>query len=436
MSIQQTQINPRVTLITEKMEGFKSISMGFFIAVGSRNENENEQGLTHLTEHMLFKGTKTKSAQDISLLVESLGATIDAFTSKEVSGIYFSCLSPNLERIFNLFFEMMHEASFDEQELEKEKNVILQEITESYENPQEYLHQLFSQIVFPGHPLAFPIAGTPEILKSFTCEDLVRCHQNYSLNKRLCISIAGNVNHEELLDKLSKIGLKYTNQDYWVLPTPAAQNIERALIFQTRPDLTQLHTIAGILTIPLKDERRYGLVVLNNILGGSQSSRLFQRLREQEGLLATIYTFLDLYSDIGLFCGYHVSGIKNREPSLMIAFEELHKLKKCGVTKDEFNRSVNYCKGMLALATEDPMSRMMRNANRFLLLGRTISVEESIAAFDNLSFDYINGLVELLNFEQYSAAIVGPITKNDLGKIGATPMKIIEKNNKINREDT
>ncbi len=426
-NIQVSQINPRVTLITEKMEGLQSIAMGFFIAAGSRNENENEQGLTHLTEHMIFKGTKNKSAQDISRLFESLGAMIDAFTSKEVCGIYFNCLSPNLERIFNLFFEMIQEASFDEQELEKEKNVILQEITESYENPQEYLHQLFSQIMFPGHPLAFPIAGTPEILKSFTREDLVRCHQNYSLNKRLCITIAGNVNHDELLNKLLKMGFKYTNQDYLVLPTPPAQHIERALIFETRPDLKQIHTIAGFLTIPLKDERRNAITVLNNIFGGLQSSRLVQRLREQDGLVSTVFTFLDFYSDVGIFAGYHISEIKNREKSLMTAFEELRKFKQCGITKQEFERSVNYCKGMLALASEDPMSRTILNTKNFLLLNRVISIEESIAEFDNLTFNNVNSLTELFKAEEYSAAIVGPIKKEDLGKIGVAPIKVIEK---------
>jgi len=426
-NLQISQINPRVTLITEEMPWLKSATMGFFIASGSRDEKDNDQGLTHLTEHMIFKGTRKKSAKDISCIVESLGSTIDGFTAKEISGIYFHYPKENFSKLFDLFFEIMREASFNEGELEKEKNVILQEITTAYEDPQERVYNLFSEIMFPGHPLAIPIAGTRESINQFTRDDLIRYHQNSSLNIRLCVCAAGNVNHAQILDKLLGGQLQYSPLDYWAPSIPPSQNVERALIFETRSNLKQIYTMAGFLTIPLKDERRYGLIILNNIFGGSQSSRLFQRLCEQEGLLYTISTFLDFYSDIGLFCGYHISEIKNRERSLLIAFEEMQKLKKYGITKEEFKRSVNYCKGMTALAAEDPISRITRNAKKYLLTGRTFSIEDSIVAFDNLSFDYVNSLVELFKLEQYSASIVGPITIKDLAKIGVAPNKIIEK---------
>jgi predicted Zn-dependent peptidase len=283
--------------------------------------------------------------------------------------------------------------------------------------------------MFPNHPLSYPIAGTPETLKSFHHDDLIRRFQNTIRNAMVCISAAGNVNHQQILDQLTRKQLQNDAQGNIISPAHPTQNIERATIFQPRPDLKQIHTIAGFLTIPLKDKRRYALTVLNNIIGGTQSSRVYHVLREQKGILSTIFTFLDLYSDIGLWCAYHISDIKNREKSLMTAFEEVIKLRKEGITKEEFVRSVNYCKGMLALAAEDPGSRMNRNAQNMLLVGHPVSVEESIAAYDNLTFDYVNSLVDMFEMERYSAAITGPITVQDLGKIGVAPMKILEKSN-------
>jgi len=429
MAIQKTEINPRVTLITEEMPNLHSAAIGFFTGTGSRYENIKEQGITHLLEHMFFKGTKTKSAIDISRIVESLGATIDGFTGKEICGIYFHCLAEKISPLIDLFFEIQSDLNCDEQELEKEKNVILQEITESYENPQEYAYQLFTEIMFPNHPLSYPIAGTPETLKSFHRDDLIQHFQNTIRNAMVCISAAGNVNHQQILDQLARKQLRDVAQGNIISPAHPPHNIERTTIFQPRPDLKQVHTIAGFLTIPLKDKRRYALTIINNIIGGLQSSRGIQRLREQEGLLSTVFTFIDLYSDIGLWCTYHVSDIKNREKSLTIGFEEVIKLKRDGITIDELTRSVNNCKGMLALAAEDPGSRMNRNAQNMLLVGHPVSVEESIAAYDNLTFDYVNSLVDMFEMERYSAAITGPITVQDLGKIGVAPMKILEKSN-------
>jgi predicted Zn-dependent peptidase len=428
-NIQCTQINPRVTLITVVMRWLQSSALGFFIASGSRYENKNTQGLTHLSEHMLFKGTKNKSARDISRIVESLGATIDGFTAKEISGLYFHLIAERFEEIFNLLFEIMREADFNEQELKKEKNVISQEIMESYENPQEYVYSLFTQTMFSGHPLAFPIAGTTKTLETFSRDDLIRYHQFSSLNVRLCVSAAGNIHHSEIADKINKMNMRFEQIDYWKPPTPPPQQSERFIVFQQRPNLTQVHTIAGFRTIPMTDQRRYGITILNNIIGGTPSSRLYQRLREEEGLLHNFFTFIDFYSDIGLWCGYHISDIKNRERSLMIAFKEMQNIKKYGISKAEFESAVNFSKGMLALAAEDPLSRTTRNARKFLLLGRPISVDESIAATANLKLDDINSLLELANFEDYSTAIVGPITKEDLGQIGVAPQKIIEKTN-------
>ncbi len=322
MTIQKTQINPRLTLITEEMPNLHSAAIGLFVSTGSRCENKKQQGLNHLLEHMFFKGTKNKSAKDISRTVESLGATINGFTSKEISGIYFHCLVTNVKLLFDLFFEISLNLVFDEQELQKEKNVIIQEITEAYENPQEYVYQLFTEIMFPNHPLSFPIAGTAKTVSSFTKNDLIQGYQINVLNHNSCISVAGDVNHKQILDMVANANLHFSLQNKTILPKKTVHAVERVIIFERRPNLKQIHTIAGFLTIPLKDKRRYALTVLNNIIGGTESSRANQVLREQEHIHSTVFSFLDLYSDIGLWCVYHISDILNREKSLTISLEK------------------------------------------------------------------------------------------------------------------
>ncbi len=427
MSIQVTKINPRLTIVTEQMPGLKSAAIGFFSATGSRYENEKQQGLTHLLEHMFFKGTENKSAKDISRIVESNGATIDGFTSKETTGIYFHCLLANIKPLFELFMEISNNLIFNEQELQKEKKVIIEEITEANENPQEYVYQLFMEIMFPNHPLSFPIAGTAETVNSFTQNDLSQGYQTNALKHNACISVAGDVDHEQILDFVATVNFQFISHYKTILPEKPPPTIERTTIFQQRPDLKQVYTIAGFSTISLKDKRRYALTVLNNILGGTESSRSVQILREQPGLLSSAMTFVDLYSDIGLWCIYHTSDIKNRERSLQVVFDQLAILKQNGITKEEFYRSVNHCRGMLSLGAESPSSRMMHNAQNTLLLGHPIPVAEHNTEYDKLNYSDVNSLVDMFEMERYSSATTGPIKFQDLGKIGVAPMKVIEK---------
>ncbi|MBS4014841.1 MAG: insulinase family protein [Candidatus Latescibacteria bacterium] len=424
--IQITQINPRVTLITEELNWVKSVSMGIIIASGSRYESPINNGITHLAEHMIFKGSADKTGNDIAKITESLGATVDGFTSKETSGIYFHFLSEKFDNIFNIFFQILRNAAFDSVELEKEKNVVLQEIAQADDDPREHAYELLAQVMFPDHPLSFPIAGTPKTVASFTRDDLLNWYRFNRSNRRICFSIAGNIKHAQVLDKLSALEMPYLDIDYWQAPVKPNYEVERKLIFQSRPEIKQIHTLAGFLTIPYTDSRRYGLTVLNNIIGGTQSSRLYQRLHEQDAILHYIQMFLDLYSDIGIWGGYHISNQKNREISLRVVFEENAKLKQNGITKDEFARSINYCKGMLTLAMENPTARMLRNGQKYLYSKTVMTLEESLAMYDKLTLDEVNGLIELFNFEDYSAAIIGPITRKDLGQIGIAPEKIIE----------
>lgn len=423
---QISQINPRVTLITEEIDWVNSISLGFIIATGSRYESPESNGITHLIEHMFFKCPPETKSNDITRLAESLGATVDGYTSKETSGIYFHFLSEQFDNVFDIFLQKLRNVSFDSDELEKEKEVVLQEIAETNEDPGEHVCNLLAQIIFSDHPLSFPIAGTPKTVMSFTRDDLLNYYQFHRIKSRICFSIAGNIKHSYALDKFSALEMSYQDLDYWQVPEKPCCNIERKLIFQSRSDIKQIHTLTGFSTIPFTDNRKYGLTVLNNIIGGSQSSRTYQRLREQEALLSTVVSFLDLYSDTGLWLMYHITDKKNHKKSLEIAFEELTKLKNYGITEDEFVRSVNYCKGMLTLAIENPTTRMLRNGQKYLSSKTIMTLEESLAMYDKLTLDETNQLIELFDFEKYSTAIIGQITKSELESIQSAPQEIFE----------
>lgn len=409
-NILSTEINPNFTIISENMPHLSSAALGVFFAHGSRYESKKNQGISHLIEHMLFKGTKKKSAKDISIIIESAGAILDGFTSKETCGIYTRYFADNFDVIMDLLSEIVSSSKFDAGDLEKEKNVIEQEITESLEDPREHVFTLLFEILFPEHPLSYPTVGTVRTIQSITRNDLVDYYYNKILPSKVCISAAGKVNHDQVVEKFSK--KKYV---LYAKAPPVTQSpkidIARVVIVQNRPDLTQIHVVAAELTFSYKDDRRYGLTVMNNILGGTMSSRLFQRLREKEGLVYTVSSIIDLYSDIGVLGAYYVTDVKNFQRVTTAGLEEAMKLKQSGITQKEFERTINFCKGMSAIGAENPMSRMIRNANNQLLLEKVIPIEESIAAYNRLTIDDINNLTAEIKPTEYSAAIIGQVSQ-------------------------
>lgn len=426
--IQTTEINSNFTVTSEFMPNLPSAALGLFFANGSCNENHSNQGITNLIEHMLLNGTKKKSAKDISYLIESNGAVLDSFTTKETSGIYCRYHADKFDIMTDLIEEIMSQSTFDEKELEREKNVIEQEISETLEDPHEHVFNLLFEELFNKHPLSFPITGTIETVRSITKDQLVNYYYNQFLRSKICISAAGKVNHNELVEKLTlKPHISHT-ANLTVAKTPLTEP-ERTFLIQNRPDLTQIHVAAASFTIPYSDSRRYGLTVLNNILGGTMSSRFFQQLREQEGLVYTISSFLDLYSDIGLIGGYYITDANNYDHVAKVGMEVGMKLKQDGITDEEFERAINFSKGMLAIGAENPMSRMIRNAKNQLLLGHAIPIEESIANFDRLTKNDVNEMASEIRPDKHSVAIVGkakPIEES-LRKL-TRPGKIIVRN--------
>ncbi|MCX7785856.1 MAG: insulinase family protein [candidate division WOR-3 bacterium] len=429
-NIQKTQINRNIQIITEEVQYLNSASLGIFFYQGSRNEEKDNQGITHLIEHMLLKGTKNKSATDISYLVESRGSIIDAFTSKEITGVYSRFLVDNscFDFMADLLCEIITDSVFDEQELAKEKNVIVQEILESQEDPSDAAFSLLFEALFPQHPLSFQIAGTLNSIQTINRDYLVSYYRNNHLNTKICVVAVGKVAHEENVSKfqskLTELSAKDVSHRQCLTP-PKSQY---ALGIQPRNDLNQVYCVLGNITFSYQDERKYALSVINTALGGSLSSRLFQRLREKEGLVYTISTFGDLYVDIGVWGLYFITDNKNLSRVINIIFEENKKLKKEKLSQKELELAINFCKGNLVLGLENPMSRMMRIGKNELLLNRVVSIKESLDQYTRLSLDEVNDIIDDVININFAGGIVGPINEQEIRKIDCLPKNIFISN--------
>lgn len=428
-NIQKTPLNHNIQLITEVLPYLNSAALGIFFYQGARNEDLKSQGITHLIEHMLFKGTKYKNATDISYLVESRGSIIDAFTGKEMTGIYSRFLVDNacFDMMSDLLCEIVQDSVFNEQELEKEKNVIFQEILESQEDPSDCAFSLLFNALFFDHPLSFQIAGTLETVQNFNRDHLMNYYYRNHLNSKICVVAVGNVSHKEGVAKFQNrlANLPITEKPTQLLPTPPQP--QYAVSIQPRTDLNQVYCALGTDTFSFQDERKYALSVINTVLGGSLSSRLFQRLREKEGLVYTVSTFGDLFVDIGVWGLYFITDNKNLARVLSIIFEENQKLRKEKLTKKEFELAVNFCKGSLVLGLENPMSRMLRIGKNELLLNKIVSIEESLNRYNQLKLDEVNSLIDEVIKPDFSAGIVGPINEEEIKKLEFMPKNILIK---------
>lgn len=422
-NIRVTEINPNFSVVSEVIPNLESAALGVFFSCGSRYENEAERGVNHLIEHLLFKGTHKKGASEIAKFVESKGAIIDGFTTKETSGIYSRYFANNFDDISGLINEIILSSNFNADLLEKEKNIIINEINESRDNPEESVFLLLNQALFDKHPMAFPIDGTLESIANINREQVIEYYQKKFLRSKICVSATGKIDHDKLVDSFSVLD----RADIASKPQQSVRpktNIERLRITEVRKDLSQLYSAAGSFTFSYSDDERYGMILLNNIWGSSMSSRLFNRIREQEGLVYSIFTFIDLYSDIGVIGAFYISDPKNQQRIYECGYEETVKIQQSGITQNDLERAVNYCKSLLVLGNEDPMSRMIRNAKHQLLLNRIVTIKDSIAKFENYDTAAINTLTQQLPLD-YSVVNITPVDQSDNIKKSGGPQHVI-----------
>lgn len=393
---QKTELSNGIRVITERVSYVRSVSIGAWFTVGSRHETVENNGISHYIEHMLFKGTKTRKAYEIAASLESVGGHLNAFTSKELTCYYAHILDEHLPIAIEVIADILTNSVFDETEMKKEKQVILEEINNLEETPEEWVHELFLSDLFPNHPLGFSTIGTRNNLLKFDRKTVLDyLSENYTTD-RLVIAAAGNVNHSEVVNLVEKSfnTLPNSGQSHYLPPSKPVQGqrtIENGGI--------QAHLCLGTHSYSYENPKKFGLLVLNTLLGSGMSSRLFQNIREKYGLAYSVYSFIDFMQDTGLF-GVYIGTDKDKiDDSIDLINQELRLLMNEAISDAELQQTKSQLKGSLMLGLESTSSRMNRLAKMEIYLHNYYTVDDILVQIDRVTSKVILDIANEL-FEQ------------------------------------
>ena len=393
-----------VRVILENIPTVRSVAIGVWIGTGSRNETLSINGISHFLEHMFFKGTKTRSALDIAEAFDSIGGQVNAFTSKEYTCYYAKVLDNHAPFALDVLADMFFNSTFKEEELVKEKNVVYEEIKMYEDTPDDIVHDLLSKAIYENHSLGYPILGTEETLATFTGNTLKDYVHNMYTPDRVVISIAGNID-ESFIKEVEKIfgsyegGQRKTEEEK---PTFHMNQVAR------KKDTEQAHLCLGYEGLQVGHEDIYDLIILNNILGGSMSSRLFQEVREKRGLSYSVFSYHSAFEDTGIVTLYGGTGAKQLDVLFETIQETLATLKRDGITDKELANSKEQLKGSLMLSLESTNSRMSRNGKNELVLGRHRSLDDMVAQIDSVTKDSVNEMGVRIFTDDFSVSLISP----------------------------
>jgi predicted Zn-dependent peptidase len=406
--IQKHLLPNGLVVITETMPHVRSVSVGVWVRNGSRREVPEENGLAHFIEHMVFKGTERRSAEAIAREMDSVGGMLDAFTSKEQICFNAKVLDEHLPIAFDVIADLVLRPKFDSEDVRKERQVVLEEIKMDLDNPEYLLQEIFTRGFWPEHPLGRPILGTPETVKKFHRNALRLRFQNWFAPDHLVITAAGNVAHEQVLQLVqSEFGAM---QPAGPAESNGAPHTQAPIHLETKRDLEQVHICIGVPSVPLAHEDRFGIAVLNNLLGGGMSSRLFQNIREKQGLAYAVFSELTPYSDAGMMTVYAGTATDTIGQVIDLTIQEFRALKESLVTDEELRRSKNHLKGSLMLSLESTSSRMSNLARQELYFRRFFSLDEILAGIEAVTREELQSLArQYFQPEQIAVTVLGPL---------------------------
>ncbi|MBZ5749920.1 MULTISPECIES: M16 family metallopeptidase [Metabacillus] len=393
-----------VRIVLENIPTVRSVAIGVWIGTGSRNENVQNNGVSHFLEHMFFKGTKTRTAREIAESFDSIGGQVNAFTSKEYTCYYAKVLDDHAKYALDVLADMFFHSTFDEEELKKEKNVVYEEIKMYEDTPDDIVHDVLSRATFGNHPLGYPILGTEETLATFNGDTLREYMNGHYTPDNVVVSVAGNISEEFIKDIEKLFGTYETGSKKQKFEKPNFMDQKLA----KQKDTEQAHLCIGFNGLQVGHENIYSLIVLNNILGGSMSSRLFQDVREQKGLAYSVFSYHSSYADNGILTVYGGTGSKQLNELFETIQETLATLKSEGITAKELANSKEQMKGSLMLSLESTNSRMSRNGKNELLLGRHRTLDSIIEMVNQVSEESVNTLANQIFTDSYSVALISP----------------------------
>lgn len=408
--IKKHTLDNGIRIVMEKIDYVKSASIGIWVNVGSNNENEETNGLSHFIEHMLFKGTENRKANEIAEDIDNLGGQLNAFTSKECTCFYVKVLDENIKDAVDILSDMFFNSLFLQEEIDKEISVVIEEIKMYEDSPEDVVHDKLTEVIFNNSPMAYNILGTEENLKTFTTTKVVDYMKKNYTPYNTVIAVAGSFDEQEFVQMIHE-KFKDWHNDNIKHVDPEAE-YKRSVVGVNK-DLEQLHMCIGNKTIGRHDKNYYPLLVLNNLFGGTMSSRIFQEVREKKGLVYSIYSFVSNYSNTGIFSIYAGMSYNQAEDALRTILKEMISIKSGNISDEEFNRAKQQIKGNYILGLESTSSRMSSIGRRELLYNEIQYPEEVIESINNVKKeDVLNVAVELFDIDSLSITFTGNLNKN------------------------
>lgn len=404
---QKTTLNNGIRILTEEIPHVHSLSIGLWVDTGSKNESEDVYGISHFIEHMLFKGTSSRNAMQIAQEIEDTGGSINAFTDKENTCFYARTLDKHLDKSIDVLSDIYLNSLFDTEEINKEKQVVIEELKMYDDSPDDLCYDTLIENVWHDHPLGHKIVGTVEAINNFSQEKIKSYMKDHYTTNQLIISVAGNIKTSEVIDKLKN---KFES-----LPKVEAINNEpeathKRYISSRYKDIEQLHVCLATKGPIITDENRYAYAIIDSILGGGMSSRLFQEVREKRGLAYSVGSFELMYRKAGLFGVYAGISPNNFEEMLKCTLYELDRIKSGDISENDISRAKEHLKGSLLLSMEAVKNRMMRLARNEIYYNRTISSEEIINSVDKVDYNQLVNLAkDVFSRDKMSMVAVGPI---------------------------
>ena len=403
----------KLQIVMETIPFVRSVSFGIWVRTGARNETESENGISHFLEHMMFKGTKTRTAKQIADEFDEIGGQLNAYTSKEITCYYVKVLDTHLDKAINILSDMFFNSNFSDEEITKEKNVILEEINMTEDSPEDLVNEIALASIYEGDPLRLPVLGTKETIMSFDKGTFESYFKNNYCPENTLVAVAGNFKEDELIKKIEGLFSNFKNEKEY--KKPGYNAVYKQSIISREKDIEQLHFSLMFPGVSAIGDDNYTMTLFNTFFGGGMSSRLFQNIRETHGLVYSIYSYNTGYIDTGLFSINAATHPSQSEKAIKLILEEIERLHEDRITEDYLQKTKEQLKSNLLLGLESSSSRMSSIGRSMLIQNRILTPDEVIKKIDDVDIKKIYTLIgKVFDKKQMSISTVGKLNEVNL----------------------
>ena len=400
-----------LTVVTEQMQGVRSVSIGFWVGAGAVDEESTQAGASHFLEHLLFKGTDALSARDIAEMIDAVGGDMNAFTTKEYTTFYVRLLAENAGMGIDILSDIMWSPAFRPDEIESERQVILEEILMHSDEPADLVHDVLSAALFPGHPLGRQVLGEAETISLMTRDQIAVFHNGHYRPGNIVVAAAGQLDHDDVVERLSS---RLGDRSGGTAPLRSAPGAQRSLLEVHRRTTEQAHLAIAVPAPHRDDEDRHAMSIVEHVLGGGMSSRLFQSIREERGLAYSVYAYRLGFQGAGALAVYAGTSPDKAPEVRDLILDEMQSIAEDGITQDELDDARSHIRGSMALGLEDSGARMSRIGHSQLVHGKVLTVEEVERRLGELTLEQVNEIARRWMSHEPTIAGVGPFDAGDL----------------------